>query len=61
MLKIGDKVYVRDPWIEYDYMVPQAEIIEIGYYINTESPKVCFIEFINGKKVWFPTIALKVE
>ena len=60
-MKIGDKVFLRDHWITKDYMIQQAEIIDIGYKRNSVIPFVYLVEFVNGKSQWFYNIALKKE
>jgi hypothetical protein len=60
MMKVGDLVMVRDPWIIADYHVPQARIVEVK-----ECPvlhrKTYLLEFVNGKREWFDHFTLKVE
>ena len=61
MIKVGDKVIVRDNWIEADYMVPPGIVVEIGYHKNSSAPMVYLVQFDNFKSHWFHYIALKVE
>lgn len=58
---IGDKVMVRDPYIEADYMVPPGTIVTIGYYPNSTTGMVYLIQFDNLKSHWFHRAALKTE
>lgn len=60
-MKIGDKVMVRDSWIETEYMVEQGQIVAIGYYENSSIPFVYLVQFNNYKSHWFVDIALKTE
>lgn len=60
-LKLGDKVMVKDNWIDADYMVMEGTIVSIGYYENSTSPLVVLIQFDNHKSHWFSTIAIKRE
>jgi hypothetical protein len=61
MIKVNDKVMVRDNWIEADYMVPPGTVVEIGYHKNSNHPIVFLVQFDNFKSHWFHTMALKVE
>lgn len=60
-LEVGAKVFIRDGYIEADWMIPQAEIIDVAYEKDSKIGKVYFIEFNNGKRMWFHTIALKLQ
>lgn len=60
-LEVGAKVMVRDGWIEYDWQVPQGEIVEIGYYKNSSQAMVFLVQFPNFKSVWYHRMALKTE
>lgn len=61
MLKVGQKVMVRDAYIEADYMVPPGEIVEIGYHKNSDSPMVVLLQFDNMKSHWFWVGAVKTQ
>lgn len=61
MLKLGDKVFVRDGWIEADWMVPAGEIVAIGYEKNSDEVMVVLLNFENFKSVWFHRIAVKEQ
>jgi hypothetical protein len=60
-MKIGDKVMVRDNWIEENYMVPEGTIVDIAYHPNSTTPMVFLIQFYNFKSHWFHYIALKTQ
>lgn len=58
-MKIGDKVFVRDNYIEHSWQVPQGEIVHIGYEINSAIGMVYLLMFENLKTCWFHRLALK--
>lgn len=59
-MQIGDRVMVRDLFIEFDYMVPPAKIVEIK-----RDPvlfrKIYLLEFEGNKQKWFDEWAIKKE
>lgn len=57
---IGDKVMVRDLWIDEDWMVPPGIVIDIAYERGTNFAKVFLIKFENHFR-WFNLISLKKE
>lgn len=61
MIEVGDKVMVRDNWIQNkDYRVPQAEVIGIKN-CAVLFRKTYLIKFDNGVEEWFDDIALKSQ
>jgi len=60
-MNIGDKVMVRDGWIEHDWQVPQGEIVDVAYHKNSEVGMVFCVQFPNLKSVWYHRIALKTK
>ena len=60
-MKIGDKVMIRDGYIEQDWQVSPGEIVEIGYCKNSSVAFIYLVQFPNFKSVWYHKLALKTE
>lgn len=58
-MKVGDKYFVQDAYLVEPWMVYAGEILEIGYYKNSDQPVVVFLEFEGFKRAWVPVIGLK--
>lgn len=60
MIRVGDKVMVRDPYIKLEWMIPQAEVVD--EVDNGIAFTKCFkLRWSNGKTSWFAQWELKVE
>lgn len=71
MIKVGSKVFIRDPYIVDNYMVPQCEVIAIECVSNVDASDVdilsmsnlftsrFLVRFTNGETAWFAGHCIK--